>query len=51
MKQYFFLNNNGTRSGDTFTETLSLNARLYNEPINYMTRLLNENQAKKSMKT
>ena len=50
MKGYFNLNNNGTRSGDTYTETLSLNARLYNEPINYMTRLLNENIAKNNEK-
>ena len=48
MKAFFTLNNIGTRSGDTFIETLSLNARLYNEPINFMTRLLNEDIAKKN---
>ena len=44
------MNDNGTRSGNTFVETLSLNDRLYNEPINYMTRLLNEDIAKTNEK-
>ena len=50
LKDYFVMNDNGTRSGNTFVETLSLNDRLYNEPINYMTRLLNEDIAKNNEK-